>query len=137
MIFLGFDPGGENSSGAALWRVGAMPLTTSHRSVDAAFDWFRATLRDQRPMAAGIDTLLCWQTGPGGWRAPDRLLRDKYPEVRNSVVAPNSLFGSMAIQGMAMALKLRKCWSDIKLNETPRRFSTLAVPSASTTMGKR
>ena len=118
MIILGFDPGGENGSGAALWRVDRPPLTTSHRSVDSAFDWFLKQLGDQRPAAAGIDTLLCWQTGPGGWREPDKLLRKRYPKVMNSVVAPNSLFGSMAVQGMAMAIKLRQYWPEIHLNET-------------------
>jgi hypothetical protein len=119
MIILGFDPGGkEDRSGAAIWRVGSKPVTKSFDSVDKTLHWFEGELGKDHPTAAGIDTLLCWQTGPGGLREPDRRLRAKYGAVRSSIVAPNSLYGSMAIQGMAMAIWLRRYWRDIKLNET-------------------
>ena len=115
-IVLGFDPGGL--SGAAIWRVGSKPISSSHLSVDSALDWFRSDLIAEIPTAAGIHTLLCWQTGKGGLRQPDQWLRDRYKEVSNSVVPPNSLYGAMAVQGMAMAMRLRQCWPDVKLNET-------------------
>jgi hypothetical protein len=65
----------------------------------------RATDRN-KPDAAGIDTLMFWETGASGWRAADGWLRQKYPRAIKSVVSPNSLYGAMAIQGMAMAIKL-------------------------------
>ena len=49
------------------------------------------------PAAAGIDTLLYWETGKSGWRSADRLLRQAYPAVEKSVISPNALYGAMAI----------------------------------------
>jgi hypothetical protein len=119
MIILEFDPGGKkHRNGAAIWRAGSKPVSKSFDCVDTTLDWFERELGEDHPTAAGIDTLLCWQTGPGGLREPDRRLQAKYRAVRSSIVAPNSLYGSMAIQGMAMAIRLRKNWPDIKLNET-------------------
>ena len=132
MIILEFDPGGKkHRNGAAIWRAGSKPVSKSFDCVDTTLDWFERELGEDHPTAAGIDTLLCWQTGPGGLREPDRRLQAKYRAVRSSIVAPNSLYGSMAIQGMAMAIRLRKNWPDIKLNEThPKVISP--KPTAST-----
>jgi len=48
----------------------------------------------------------------------DLYLRETYPQVRNSVISSNGLYGAMVVQGMAMAILLREQWGDILLNET-------------------
>ena len=70
----------------------------------------RATLRVRvrfEPDGIGVNTLTAWSTGRAGWRPADRWLRYRYPEVRNSVASPNSLFGSMALNGMSVLMSLR------------------------------
>jgi hypothetical protein len=49
--------------------------------------------------ALGVDTMTCWSTGRGGWRPADRWLRERYTDVRNSVMTPNGLAGSMGLNG--------------------------------------
>src|SRR6266852_5186042 len=51
-------------------------------------------------------------------RPCDLRLRAMYPTMANSVMAPNSLFGAMAIGGMALALRLRQVWPELAMNET-------------------
>lgn len=58
-------------------------------------------------LAAGIDTLTEWNDGPSGWRPADRWLRDRYPAVSGSVIAPNSLFGAMLVSGAGFLVQLR------------------------------
>ncbi len=118
MIF-GFDPGGK--SGVALLSKGKNgglvgEVATVH-SVEEAFAWVcHRSATNLR--AAGIDTLISWSVMPKGWRPMDVYLRKTYPEIAKSVVASNGLYGSMGIQGMAMALLLRKRWPKVTLNET-------------------
>jgi hypothetical protein len=38
--------------------------------------------------------------------------------MKNSIMSPNSLYGAMAIGGMALAIRLRQTWPEIILNET-------------------
>jgi hypothetical protein len=115
--YLGFDPGGDSRFGVALLgedRVRASIVST----VDDALKWAIAECGSRRPIAAGIDTLLHWATAESGWRPCDCRLRRKYPSVQKSVISPNSLYGAMAIGGMALALRLREAWPEIILNET-------------------
>ncbi len=67
--------------------------------------------------ALGVDTPTCSSTGLGGWKLAVRWLRQKYPEVRNSVVTPNGLFGSMGLNGMAV-LSARKRFDNLFISET-------------------
>ncbi len=62
--------------------------------------------------------MLFWEAGPSGWRAADKSLRTKYDAARNSVIASNAVYGAMAVQGMALAMLLRKQWPNIILTET-------------------
>jgi hypothetical protein len=66
----------------------------------------------------GVDTLTCWSTGESGWRPADRWLREKYKEVRNSVVPPNGLRCSMALNGMVVLLSARDRNLDLFITET-------------------
>jgi hypothetical protein len=54
-------------------------------------------------------------------RPCDLQFRAKYRDMENSIVAPNSLRGAMAIGGMALALRLRQKWPELVLNETHPR----------------
>jgi hypothetical protein len=69
-------------------------------------------------LSIGIDTLTMLSTGDSGWRPADRLLRAQYPDVRNSVVNPNYLKGSMALSGLAVSHELRNEFTDIAIIET-------------------
>ena len=121
MLFLGYDPGGKAANGAAILTVSndvRSLQTATLDSVDDTLEWFDACLGGGVPVAIGIDSFLSWETGPSGWRGPDKWLREMYPSAKKSVMASNSTFGSMAVQGMAMALRLRDRWDRIVLNET-------------------
>jgi len=117
--FLGFDPGGQ--FGAALFIVEngqCECLTECTASVDDALAWATSHLRGQIPKAAGLDAYLYWETTKSGWRQADRWLRNKYPTVKDSVLSSNSAAGAMSVQGMALAMLLRKRWPEIELVET-------------------
>jgi hypothetical protein len=118
---LGFDPGGK--SGVAILRVGGGEMPSLEwatvNSVDGARDWYQQRLHGSSPKGIGIDTPLCWETGPCGWRGPDRWLRDRYPAMLGSVLSTNSAYGAMVVQGMALALRLaERIGEEIALNET-------------------
>ena len=118
-VFLGYDPGGAGGVAVLDLREDRSRLATaSVRSVDEAFGFFRKALAGAVPTAAGMDTLLYWETGRGGWRQSDLWLRKRYPDVAKSVVCSNSMYGAMAVQGMAFAMRLRETWPDLFLCET-------------------
>jgi hypothetical protein len=120
MIYFGYDPGGNHKHGVAAFRVisgGFASIETA--LLDSAEDvikWFRN--KADEPVAIGIDTLTCWSTGLSGWRPADTWLRERYPEARASVASPNSLYGSMSLNGMAVLLSLRVELSKLLITET-------------------
>ncbi len=119
--YLGFDPGGDKSTGVALLTIedGSVRCTTDCvDSVDAALKWSSDKLSNNSPDAAGFDTYLFWETVKGGWRPADCWLRTKYFKVRDSVFCSNSARGAMAIQGMALAIRLKERWPLVGLIET-------------------
>jgi hypothetical protein len=119
--YLGFDPGGEHSTGVALLTVGDGQTRCKAdcvASVDDALKWSSDRLLDDAPNAVGIDTFLFWETGRCGWRPADRWLQDRYADVRKSVFSSNFASGSMAVQGMALAILVRRRWSQVELIET-------------------
>ena len=93
-------------------------VTSTCDSVDEALDWFKDEVGESTVDAAGIDAPLSWATGRAGWRSMDIYLRKRYRPVQRSVLSINSAAGSMVVQGMAVALKLKKIWKGIRLNET-------------------
>jgi hypothetical protein len=118
--YLGYDPGGRNANGVSILCAGPSTLSFDTRivdSVDQALKWFQTELGGAAPAAIGVDTYLFWETGPQGWRAADLWLRERYPLVGNSVCSSNSAFGSMAVQGMSLAIKARTLWPQVKLVE--------------------
>ena len=117
--FLGFDPEGKDAFGVAVLFDQGVKYGRVDMVVEAIV-WALDNLSPSAapPIAAGIDILLHWSTGPSGWRPPDVRLRALYPQIRNSIIAPNGLRGAMAIGGVALALRLRERWPNIRLNET-------------------
>ena len=120
MIYFGYDPGGNDKHGVALLRVHrGKPVSVTTALVgttEMAIRWFSA--RSGSPVAIGVDTLTCWSTGPAGWRPADRWLRQQYPQVGQSVAAPNSLYGSMSLNGMMVLLALRGMAPQVMITET-------------------
>lgn len=116
---IGYDPGGDRKHGLAwatiedgnIVNVNTKTLRNVEEVVESIFDV-------ETPLGLGVDTLTCWGTGRSGWRPADRWLRKRYPEVQNSVQAPNSLYGAMSISGMALLIVMRQAFPDIFVTET-------------------
>jgi membrane-associated phospholipid phosphatase len=125
-IYLGFDPGGERSFGVASLR-GSTVKSATVSSVADAIGWALNECGSSEPVAAGIDTMLHWCDAAGGWRPADKSLRATYPGARSSILSPNGLYGSMGIGGMALALRLRQLWPNIRLNETHPKVLAFAL----------
>lgn len=120
MIFAGYDPGGNGKHGVALIVAeGGCPVSaccTHVETTEAAIRWFSG--QSESLTAIGVDTLTCWSTGPSGWRPADRWLKERYPEVRRSVASPNSLYGSMSVNGMALLVALKAAHPQLLITET-------------------
>lgn len=116
-LYLGYDPGGNGNHGVAAIEGGKVSCDTM-RTAKKAIEWFHNYCNDHEPAALGIDTLTMWSTGPSGWRPADRALRAAYPDVANSVAASNSLYGSMPINGVAVARELLRAFPKLRITET-------------------
>ncbi|OOY31110.1 hypothetical protein [Thioclava sp. F36-6] len=103
-LFLGYDPGGKGKNGVAAIQVGSdVPDVVDKATVrDAAeaLSWLGSYARTAD--ALGIDTLLAWS--PKSGRACDNALRRKYGS--NSIIAQNSLYSSMTLNGAIVAKRL-------------------------------
>jgi len=118
-VIAGYDPGGNDNHGLALLTIRdgkATALVTE--TLRTAEDVIAQLARVDRLIGIGVDTLTCWSTGPSGWRPADRWLRDHYPEVESSVVSPNSLFGSMGLNGMAVLVVTQRSRPSLLITET-------------------
>jgi len=130
MLVLGYDPGGAGANGVAIadFRLPQPTvLTSTCDSVDEGIEWFSANIGESVPRAIGIDSFLSWATGPSGWRPMDTFLRTQFPSVQHSVLSSNSASGSMSIQGVAMAMRVRELWPEIRLNETHPKLLYFAL----------
>lgn len=131
MLFFGNDPGGAAANGVATLDVspdGKVNMKSDTvDSADDALRWLHQNADGTNPEMAGIDTYLSWATGASGWRPMDVFIRRKYPQVKQSVFASNSASGSMAIQGIATAIRLRQIWPKILLNETHPKVQYFAI----------
>lgn len=118
-LFIGYDPGGDGAHGVAQLRLlegeNAVLSTTTFGSSEQVIAFLEGLPEVD---GIGVDTLTCWSTGGGGWRPADKWLRAKYPEVRNSVMTPNGLAGSMGINGMSVLVATRSRLPQIPVVET-------------------
>lgn len=118
-VIVGYDPGGDKSHGVAELRVqGGQPEALITRTFQSTEDVIGHLENLSSVVAIGVDTLTCWSTGPGAWRPADRWLRNRYVAVRNSIIAPNALYGSMALNGMAVLLSARLTFPNVLISET-------------------
>ncbi len=103
-LFLGYDPGGRGKNGVAAVRLSSdAPVVVETATVlnaAEALEWL--AIHGSNAQALGIDTLLAWS--PKGGRACDDALRRRYGG--NSVVAQNSLYSAMTINGAIVAKRL-------------------------------
>jgi hypothetical protein len=118
-FIVGYDPGGNDAHGVAELRVqDDVPISLETWTEACAEDVMRRVNHAQPLIALGVDTLTCWSSGTSGWRPADRWLRSRYPGVQNSVVTPNGLYGSMALNGMAVLIDARRRQPDLVITET-------------------
>ena len=115
---IGYDPGGNDKHGVAHATVHDGRIlevaTETCRDLEAVMSSvFKDTL-----LGIGIDTLTCRATGKSGSRPADRWLRRHYERRRNSVVPPNSLYGSMSLNGMALVVEARNQCGAVFVTET-------------------
>jgi hypothetical protein len=116
---IGYDPGGNGRHGVAELHLKDGELTRAETQTMLTAEDVISLIEESPHIAAlGVDTLSCWSTGPSGWRAADRWLRQRYPAVHNSVVNANGLFGSMGLNGMAVLLVARCRHPGMLITET-------------------
>lgn len=121
--FVGYDPGGDGNHGVAelLFNASGHVIHADFRDVetaDEALAFLRADADGHVTAGVGVDTLTEWCLGPSGWRPADAWLRKRHAKVANSVASPNSLFGSMGLNGMAVLLSLRAASPILVVSET-------------------
>ena len=105
---VGYDPGGNKRHGVALLLIDNGKIVGVETKTFITAEQVISFLNDCGHLVGlGVDTLTCWSTGESGWRPADRWLREKYREVRNSVVTPNGLYGAMVLNGMLVLLSAR------------------------------
>ena len=118
-VFAGYDPGGNGAHGvAALTLLSTGRIRAEMRELPTASEalsFFEAC--GNRLAGIGIDSLLGWSLGESGWRPADDFLRREYPDVARSVVAANSLRGSMVANGVAVALALERTFPELFITE--------------------
>ena len=120
-IIVGYDPGGDRKHGLALLTVNGGKVVEIQTKTHATVQCVLNELSKIDPLAIGLDTLTCWSSGRAGWRPADRALQMRYPEVSDSVMAPNALRGAMCINGMIVMHQLhqlRKGLPDLLVTET-------------------
>ena len=128
-IVLGFDPGGKNAFGWSICKTkdGQLVARVKTGLADdalAARDAVKkyldedASAKGQQVLAAGIDAPMFWSKT--GNRAVDDFLRGKLrnsnPEVR--VLAVNSLWGAVLVQGVLLGKYLRQEWKYLLITES-------------------
>lgn len=115
---VGYDPGGNETHGFALLTIkDGKPASIIVKTLSNAEAVIKE-IRSKDIIGLGVDTLSCWCTGNSGWRPADKWLRKRYPEIINSIMSPNTLSGSMGINGMSVLIETAKMSNDITLSET-------------------
>ncbi|MHB8841257.1 MAG: hypothetical protein ACYC56_05630 [Candidatus Aquicultor sp.] len=116
---VGYDPGGNDKNGLAILRIEkSKPVDIRIETAKNSEAVICKILKNENIIGLGVDTLSCWGTGNSGWRPADTWLRNKYPDVRNSVMTPNYLSGAMGINGMSVLIEVAKNLDGIFLSET-------------------
>lgn len=132
VIFLGYDPGGNNAHGVATLVVSPTGVVTSagtHLFATAAnaAAYFANALAQGDVGGIGVDTLTEWCLGRSGWRPADQWLRSTYPRVAGSVASPNGLRGSMCLNGLGVVNDLRVHSPGLVVSETHPKALYFAI----------
>ena len=116
---MGYDPGGNSHHGVSFltYHKGQV-ISSSINTYQTAEEVIESACQFDKLLGVGIDTLTCWSTGNSGWRPADRWLKQRYTRITNSIASPNSLFGSMGLNGMAVLLSLREGQPGLPISET-------------------
>lgn len=116
---IGYDPGGNKHHGLTRLVIenGSIREGTT-QSLDNVGQVIKIAQEESSLIAVGVDTLTCWSTGASGWRPADLWLKQKYREIQNSIISPNGLYGSMALNGMALLVSLRNQRPELFITET-------------------
>jgi len=116
---IGYDPGGDGAHGLAVLRFqGSTVIEVTTRTLPTADAVLSEIGLTDNLAAIGIDSLTCWSTGRCGWRPADRWLRERFKDVSNSVTSPNSLYGSMCLNGMGVLIGARQKFRQLPVTET-------------------
>ena len=127
-IIWGYDPGGNCNHGLAMLDVRDKQIVAAECwTLDTAQSAISRILGERQPLGIGVDTLTEWSSVKSGWRIADDLLRRNYKGAKSSVASPNSLRGSMVINGMALILAVRNKWPSTVVSETHPKVLCLAL----------
>ena len=125
---VGYDPGGNDKHGLALLSLrNGQPTDLRTRTCANAEAVIRALEACDDVVGLGLDTMTCWSTGKSGYRPADRWIREQYPDILNSVVSPNGMYGSMGINGMSVALWAADHYDELYITETHPKALYYAV----------
>jgi hypothetical protein len=118
-VIVGYDPGGNGKNGLACLDVqNSHPKGIKIITLENAESVIQSISTSSDIIGLGVDTLTCWCTGKSGWRPADLWLRRKYPVVSRSVMSPNTLSGSMGLNGMSVLIEIAKHSKKVVLSET-------------------
>jgi predicted nuclease with RNAse H fold len=121
LTWYGADPGGTNSFGVAALEDDGSFKTWLCSSVDEALT------KIVRPSGVGIDCPLWWSSGAGGGRFADSWLRKTYRISPGTVQSANSLKGAVLIQGIMLAMMLRRSYPKVSITESHPKALLLAL----------
>lgn len=132
-MFAGFDPAGSTNFGVAILLMAGNVLTvpvnhspTTVNSVSSAIAWI-SNAAGGKLMAAGIDAPLTWSDSSSGWRGQDLFLRRTYSQIANRILATNSLYGAVVVQGPALGLRLKQQFPQAAITETHPKATLIAI----------
>jgi hypothetical protein len=116
-MWFGADPGGKN-----IFAIAALAADGGIRSecvscADEALEWMIAS--GSKPRGLGIDCPMWWSSHGSGDRRADKWLRRRYRDLKisSTVMATNSLSGSVLIQGVMLAWRAREHYADLPITE--------------------
>jgi hypothetical protein len=121
LTWYGADPGGINCFGMAALEDDGSFETWLCSSVDEALT------KIVQPAGVGIDCPLWWSSGAGGGRFADGWLRKTYGISSGTVQSANSLKGAVLIQGVMLAMTLRKSYPSVSITESHPKALLLAL----------
>ncbi|MCY4259114.1 MAG: DUF429 domain-containing protein [Rhodobacteraceae bacterium] len=118
-VWIGADPGGQEGFGVAILRDSECLICKTVSSVHEAVKCIDSHCRERiEPNGVGIDAPLWWSSDKSGWRLVDKKLRKIQKIECKSVMAVNSLHGSVIAGGMLFAQLVQEEYPNIKITES-------------------